>query len=228
MKKKEVVRAFNFSDAVFVTKTKEKIAFMRRDATQFDAFGIDKSAIAALEKKINSFADTITDIEAVGDQTTATALKDAKAEELRVAIRALMSRVVLKFAEGTSKYAKFGTDTLSKQTDADLFITGKRVVRVANMVLTELSEKGLTPDMLTNITALCTDLEDLIVDMKIKMGDRDAIQEERVEAANAIYTTLVSYTNTGQSLWTTSNVAKYNDYVLYNTPTGDALVIVTL
>ena len=28
MKKKEVVRVFNFSDAVLVTKTKEKIAFM--------------------------------------------------------------------------------------------------------------------------------------------------------------------------------------------------------
>jgi hypothetical protein len=35
---------------------------------------------------------------------------------------------------------------------------------------------------------------------------------------------LVSYTNTGQSIWTTSNVAKYNDYVLYNTTTGDAPV----
>lgn len=41
-------------------------------------------------------------------------------------------------------------------------------------------------------------------------------------AANAIYSTLVSYTNTGQRIWTTSNVAKYNDYVLYNTTTGDA------
>ena len=53
-----------------------------------------------------------------------------------------------------------------------------------------------------------------------KIADRDIEQESRVEAGNAIYATLIKYTNTGQSIWETSNVAKYNDYVVYNTKTG--------
>jgi hypothetical protein len=222
MKKKETVRLFNFSDAVLVTKTKEKIAFVRRDAAEFVTFGIKASEVNQLETDINLFANAITDIEAVGDQTAVTALKDAKAEDLRVAIRGVMSRVELKFKPNTSKYRKFGTDALAQQTDADLLLVGKRVVRVANVFLAELTEKGITTAMLANITTLCNDFENLIIDMKIKIGERDVLQEERVEMANAIYATLVSYTNTGQSIWTTSNVAKYNDYVLYNTPTGDA------
>jgi hypothetical protein len=94
----------------------------------------------------------------------------------------------------------------------------------AKMTQEELAKKGLTQTMLDTITGICNDFENLIIDMKIKIGDRDIQQEDRIEAANIIYNTLVSYTNTGQSIWTTSNVAKYNDYVLYNTTTGDAPV----
>ena len=221
MKKKEVFRTFNFSDAVLITKGKEKIAFMKRDAAKFDGFGITVAAVTTLENSITAFSDGITDIEALSDQTEVTAIKDAKAEELRVAIRDLMTRVELKFEQGTAKYKKFGTDILSKQSDAELLITGKRVVRVANTLLTELAEKGVTPAMLTTITTLSTDFEELLIDMKIKIGDRDIIQEERVELANSIYATLVSYTTTGRNIWNTSNAAKYNDYVLYNTPSGE-------
>lgn len=221
MKKKEVFRTFNFSDAVLITKGKEKIAFMKRDAAKFDGFGITVAAVTTLENSITAFSDGITDIEALSDQTEVTAIKDAKADELRVAIRDLMTRVELKFEQGTAKYKKFGTDILSKQSDAELLITGKRVVRVANTLLTELAEKGVTPAMLTTITTLSTDFEELLIDMKIKIGDRDIIQEERVELANSIYATLVSYTTTGRNIWNTSNAAKYNDYVLYNTPSGE-------
>lgn len=226
MKKKEVVRVFNFSDAVLVTKTKEKIAFMQRDLAEFVQYGITQADVTALLNSIDAFSESITDVEILSDQTGVTSLKDSKAESLREAIRSIMTRVALKFGTESSKYKKFGTDALARQTDADLFITGKRIVRVGNMFLTELTEKGVTPAMLLNITTLCNDFEDLIIDMKIKMGDRDVMQEERVEVANSIYNILVSYTNTGQSIWTTTNVAKYNDYVLYNTPTAEAPAII--
>jgi hypothetical protein len=68
-----------------------------------------------------------------------------------------MTRVKLQFGLTSSKYRKFGTDTLSKQTDADLLITGKRVVRVAKMFLSELAKKGLTQTMLDTITGICND-----------------------------------------------------------------------
>ena len=159
MKKKEVVRTFNFSDAILITKGKEKIAFMKRDATEFEGFGVATLEVTELEQSLTDFSDSITDIEALSDQTEVTAIKDAKAEELRVAIRDLMTRVELKFNTGTARYKKFGTDTLSKQSDADLVITGKRVVRVANSILSELAPKKVTPAMLNLITTLYNDFE---------------------------------------------------------------------
>ncbi|WP_293873647.1 hypothetical protein [Flavobacterium sp.] len=40
MKKKEILRGYNFSDAKLVTIGKEKIAFMRRDKTEFENLGL--------------------------------------------------------------------------------------------------------------------------------------------------------------------------------------------
>ncbi|PKB17661.1 hypothetical protein [Flavobacterium sp. 5] len=217
MKKPSVVRLYTFSDATLVTTGKEKIAFMRRDATAFTPFGITATLMTSLETAINAFSNTITDIEAVNSQAGVTASKDAKADQLRVAIRTVMARVELKYGTSEAKYKKFGTEALSKQSDSDLLITGKRVVRVGTEFLAALTANGLTAAMLTTITTLCNEFETLIIDLKIKIGERDIMQEDRVEAGNTIYKTLVKYTTIGLSLWETSDVAKYNDYVIYNT-----------
>ena len=105
--------------------------------------------------------------------------------------------------------------------DSDLLITAKRVVRVANEFFADLEPNGLTAEMLTNITAIRAECEDLIVDVKLKIADRDTAQQTRVEKANAIYETLVKYTTTGQNIWVSTDLAKYNDYVIYNTVSGE-------
>jgi hypothetical protein len=220
MKKKEATRTFKFSDALLITKSREKIAFIQRDAVEFEKFGVTQANVLDLENKVNFFADNATDVESLSNQTEVTAAKDAKAEILRVAIRDIMARAELKYGVSNAKYRKFGTEALSRQTDAELAMTGKRVVRVGNILLTELAEKGLTPALLASLQTITQDFETLVIDTRIKVGERDIQQEERVELANAIYSVLVSYTNTGQSIWATSNVAKYNDYIIYNTPTG--------
>lgn len=220
MKKKEVVRLYRFSDGRLVTIVNEKIAFIRRDAAEFDAYGIKSEMVDALERQTTEFSDTATDVELVADQTEVTAAKDAMAARLQDAIRSVMSRVILKFPVESAKYRKFGTEALSQQSDAELLVIAARVYRVGMEMLPELEIHGLTPPMLDDVNAFRRELQQELVDMKLKIADRDIEQESRVEAGNAIYTTLIKYTNTGQSIWETSNVAKYNDYVVYNTKTG--------
>ena len=227
MKKTPVVRLYIFSDATLVTTAKEKIAFMRRDAAAFTPFGITATLVTSLETAINTFSNTITDIESLSNQTEVTTNKDAKAEQLRVAIRTIMARVELKYGTDSARYKKFGTEALSKQTDSDLLITGKRVARVGTEYLATLTTNGLTAAMLTDVTKLCNEFELLIIDLKIKIGDRDIKQEDRVEAGNSIYKTLSKYTAIGQTIWETTDIAKYNDYVIYNTVSGETPEVVT-
>ena len=123
MKKQDVIRNYNFSDGTLVTKGLEKVAFMLRDQTAFEAYGITTDLVNDLKNRINGFEQRLTDVEALGDQMNSTALKNAKADELRDAIRAVMARVVLTYDVNSGTYHKFGTDTLSRQTDADLHQT---------------------------------------------------------------------------------------------------------
>ena len=129
---------------------------------------------------------------------------------------------MLKYEEQTAKYRKYGTAALSQQSDAQLLVIASRVVRVGTEMLADLADNGLTAAMLSNIKSIRDALEQELISMNLKISDRDIEQEDRVEAGNAIYTTLIKYTNTGQSIWVSSNVAKYNDYVIYNTASGEA------
>jgi hypothetical protein len=221
MKKQELNRLYKFSDAKMIVVCNEKIAFIRRDQIEFNKFGITTADVDQLEALINAFENLETDGEALADQSSAAIEKDKKADCLKEAIRALMVRVNLQFRDKSAKYRMFGTDALAHQTDAELHITAKRVVRVANIFLSDLTSKGLTPAMLTEIIALNNDFATLIIDLKVTTGLRDIKREDRVKAGNAIYAVLSSYAKTGQSIWSTKDTAKCNDYVIYDTVSGE-------
>jgi hypothetical protein len=221
MKKHEVVRLYNFSDAKLIEIGNEKIAFMRRDLDAFASFGLDDTKFTELETKITDFSNLVTDIETSNEQVQITEQKDAKAEELRVAIRNVMTRAAQKYGNTSARYANYGTATLSKQSDSDLIITAKRVVRVGTANLGDLVTEGLASTHLDTITTLTDEFGNLLISQKLKIGERDIKQEDRVEDGNAIYSLLVKYTQTGQDIWETSDVAKYNDYIIYNTPSGE-------
>ncbi len=227
MKKKEVIRAYHFPDAALVTNSNAKIAFMRRDAVQFTDYGITPAMVDALEAKVVAFSDFSTDTESLADQTDATAAKDAKAAELKQELTSFMSRVAAKYTVKSAKYRKFGAGDISQKTDSDLLMTAKRVVRVGTPILADLATNGVTAAMLTLISNHANSFETLLIDKEIKVGDRDIQQEDRVEAGNLVYTDLIKYTGIGQAIWAATDVAKYNDYVVYNTVNGLPPVVTT-
>ena len=165
MKKKEVVRDYNFSDGRLVTIVNEKIAYIRRDEAQFDSYGIKADMVDALERQTNEFSDTATDVELVADQTEVTAAKDVIVANLQVAIRGVMSRVVLKYPVESAKYRKFGTEALSKQSDAELLVIAARVFRVGTEMLPELEEHGLTARMLDDVNGFRGELQQELIDI---------------------------------------------------------------
>ena len=226
MKKQGIARLYSFSDAHLIQKGKEKIAFIRRDKAAFEVFGITSAMINTLENAIAVFSETVTDIEALSGQMMITQAKNEKAEALRTAIRNLMGRVQLQFGLKSARYKKFGADALSRQTEVRLFLTGRTVVLVGTAYLPELAANGVTTSMLTDITALCDAFENLIIEQKISIAQRNIMQENRVIAGNMLYATLVRYTAIGLAIWETTDVAKYNDYVLYTTPSAEVPALV--
>lgn len=132
---------------------------MERDVAEFTDYGISPTMVADLKVKVIHFSDFSTDVELLQDQTDTTALKDAKAAELKQSLTSFMSRVEAKYTAKSAKYRKFGASSISQKTDSDLLLTAKRVVRVATPLLTELATNGVTAAMVSNITTLANSLK---------------------------------------------------------------------
>ena len=52
------------------------------------------------------------------------------------------------------------------------------------------------------------------------ISDRDMATENRVENLNYLYSLVSKYAGIGQDIFYEVNEAKYNDYVIYDTPSG--------
>ncbi len=101
-----------------------------------------------------------------------------------------------------------------------LSYVARRVHRVAETMLPQLESEGLTPELLTELNSRLTTYEQALSKQEDAIADRDIATENRVEKANEIYALLVKYCNTGKQIWEDTNQAKYNDYIIYDTPTG--------
>ena len=222
MKKIEPVRVYKFSDGKLITLVEEKIANAQRDSTEFEQYGITYDTINLLQTDMITFRDLPTDVEVLGKQVIVTEAKDIAAEALRVAIRELMSRVEIKYKVGSARYNQYGTEELSRQTDANLLVVGRRVQRLSVENIDDLASCGVNDDLINNLKNHIAVLDKNLIEAGIKKGDRDIEQEDRVLLGNKIYEQLVKITNTGQRIWETKNIARYNDYIIYNTHNGEA------
>ncbi len=74
--------------------------------------------------------------------------------------------------------------------------------------------------MIDIITAQGIALDNSIDVLAKGISDRDIATESRIETLNALYRLVTRYAGIGQDIFYEINEAKYNDYVLYDTPSG--------
>ena len=218
--KKIINRQYHFDDASLITTAKAKIAYMRRDIAELAQFGITSAGLDALDAQTDDFEAFPTDIELEGDQMDATERKNAKAEAIREAVASVMLRVQNKFGFGSARYKSFGTTGLAKRDDANLMIAALRVVDRATFYLADLAEHGLAMPELDALSALCDEFKLLLIEHNKKTGDRSIAQEDSVLMGNALFEELKKYCRSAKSRWRTKSEARYNDYIIYNTPSG--------
>lgn len=221
MEKREVVRAYNFADGTLITVCNEKQSFAVRDQAEMTTMGIDAPYLLAFVTEINSFETLPTDEELEGEQIIATENKDADADKVREAVRGIMTRVENKWGVQSGRYRKYETKGLSQMSDSQILVCGRRVVRVATANLVELASEGLTAGIIADLDTKCQSFEDTINIQKNAIADRDIAVEDRIEAGNGLFAKNRRICNAGQNIWHEVDEAKFNDYITYNTPSGE-------
>ena len=85
-------------------------------------------------------------------------------------------------------------------------------------MLTQLAPQGITATTATALLTAVNSFETEVDDQLDTINDRDIATEARVVKGNSVYAKLIKVANTGKNIWVTTNEAKHNDYVIYDTP----------
>ena len=216
MKKKQAMhRQFNVPDADLYVQCLEKLKFAQRDLAEFIKYGFSESRLKGFYNLCQKFQEQPDDDELVGEQMLSTEKKMSAADELRAAIRSVMTRVEMKYSNRSGRYRKFGTTKLSEMTDAQLLFCGRRVIRVSRLQVDFLSDVGITEITLRRVHTAISEFENLLNIQQDKVHDRDIAVEGRIELSNKMYQELVVLCNIGKDIWDNKDVPKYENYVLY-------------
>jgi hypothetical protein len=222
MKKDESMRQFSFSDGTLKQYADQAVLFATRDAAEFVQRGYSAARLAAIQQQSDDFGAVTSDEEMLALQMLRTEAKDKKRDVLEEQLRTVFAMASNAFGAKSIQLRRFGDGNLSKQTDNDLIRTARVGIKTANEYLTELGAEGLTAAFLTATTAQTQAFDEALDAQQLAISDREIAKETRIEAANALYNELVKLSNTGKSIFRTLNEAKYNDYVIYDTPSGKA------
>ena len=220
MKKPIVTRNYKLSDAVLKQKADEFVGLMERDKAEFEDRGLDKDGttnfVAAIQNVNELISDETYDAAKIGK----TAEKDAARSILEKRMRTIFNMAEMKYGIKSAEYRSFGNAEISRQSDAELFRTCKVMAIAAKEKLEDLQSEGLTQGKIDALIAQGIILDDNIDAVAKGISDRDLATESRIETLNTLYALLMKYASTGQDIFYEVNEAKYNDYVIYDTPSG--------
>ena len=214
-KKPEVKRKYKFADSWLIELCNRTRNFILRDIAEFSAFNVDALVMDAFQTETNTFEAFQTDEELAGEQSEKTEAKDTSAESVKTDVRGVMTRIESKNKSHTARYRRFGTKGMDEMDDSHLLACGRRVARVATVVLADYADVGLTAVIITELETKCQALEDSLDEQSDAIADRDIATEDRIEMGNALYNKLSNYCSFGQQIWAETDEAKYNDYIIY-------------
>jgi len=220
MKKNPVAREFKLADAVLKQKADEFINLIDRDIAEFTDRGYTPTKKTEFTNARDAVENFPSDEQLEAIKMELTAQKDAARTALAKTMRTILNMAQNIFGVASAKYKEFGGSDLARQSDAELVRNARIMVATADKYLTELAPEGLTADKITTLTAQ-KDALDLAIDAQAKgISYRDVATEDRVETLNILYRLLVKYAGIGQDIFYETDEAKYNDYVIYDTPSG--------
>ncbi|SHJ53550.1 hypothetical protein SAMN02745146_3379 [Hymenobacter daecheongensis DSM 21074] len=218
MKKKPEESHFKMSQAALVTTATEKLGYLRRDVAALTTYGVTPARLDGLQALTAAFVALPTETEGVQQAATATQAKDAARLAALGTMQHIMGMVGLLHNDRTPQYKAFGTSGLNSASEGDLYLGLVRAVRVGRANLPTYAPKGLTAADLTLLETQNAALLATVGEQHDAESGAAGATQQRLTAGNALYDELAALCEAGKTAFVQTDVSKYQDYVLYDTP----------
>lgn len=220
MKKNPVARSFKLADAVLKQKADEFINLLDRDIVEFTDRGYSPAKKSELTDARNAVEDFPSDEQLEAIKIDLTNQKETARRALEKSMRTILNMAENTFGFGSAKHREFGASDITRQPDAEIVRNARIMSATADKYLRDLEKEGLTEDKIATLITQ-RDALDLAIDAQAKgISDRDVATEDRIEVLNTLYQLLLKYAGIGQDIFYETDEAKYNDYIIYDTPSG--------
>lgn len=207
---------FSFSYNELVSLCFEKDAFLNRDLADLTARGVTAVRLAAFGSQRDSFVAIPSDETMLAKITIAKDARDAAAQPLRIAIREVQGMAANTFGSGSAQHKTFVPQTLSDLDAEGLYMLAPTIVSQGTAFMAQMSVKGLTAAMLTNITTLANNLKPKIKELNDAQGNQLLTTQSRHSAANDLYKEMGSLCETAIVYYQDRNPLKASEYVIYD------------
>ena len=213
-------RNYNMTDAELCMYVSNLCNFLTRDLADLEQFGLTSDKIESFKELGDEFEVFPTDGTLIGDVMITTEDKNALRERVLSEIKAMAFRVESKWGANSARYKRLDLSTPSSLTDDSLLVTARTIQIKMTDYLDDLSEFGLTQDMLDAFAELNEDFERAKNAQSDAVALRDEKTLERITRGNELYALVTRYTGFGKLLYEKTNSAKYNDYLIYSSGSG--------
>lgn len=213
-------REYNFNDSHLIQLSDGTLILIDRDGAHFLKRGYTPAKIANLQQLRDTFAATKPDNYYLAIVAVKTELKDTARTALTTSLRTIFVAAENVYGAGSPMYNTFGSAALTKYTDEELFRNSQLVVDTARENLLALADEGITEDILVETEALILSFSKAVGEQLSAIRIRDVATTDRITKGNALYRAVVKACNTGKDIWYEKDESMYNDYVIYNTASG--------
>jgi hypothetical protein len=215
-------RIYNFSDAKLVQIVDAKIISATRDLTDLTPRGVTAARLEALETANEAFKILPTDEWWEGQLSLAVEARNTSRNLLESKLGNVRTMAQNVWGDKSVKYGTYKFEGMLALEDAKLVSRARGIFQQATLDAADLLAEGCTPAFLTALDELIKDFDDKQDLVRQTESDRHNAVEARVNAGNAIYTEVDKICNTGKDVYRETDPAKYDDYIIYNTPSGSS------
>ncbi len=219
----EIAVIFHMTFGKLIQKTDNLLGSADRDSEILVGYGITPEIISNILRLRNDFANFLTDVEMNGIKVGKTKVKNLAATATLSGIRGIFRRVALKGGKTSWHYKSLVHGDLTRMDDSNLCRTGYAVARAAEKLVSDFSSVGLTLAVVNDLFDKTEALDAAIDEQQEAIKARDKATHDRRIMANSLYTAISMLSEAGKAAFIETDETLYNDYVIYETPTGNSI-----
>lgn len=215
MIEEKIRRNYNLSDSKL-----DAIAFnlchtLSTDIDDLAIYGVTEAKVEEFKNLYREFASYEILVMSYARINHKTEVKRALFSDLKDSIKKMALRFQLKWGKKSAQYKKLGLNGMQNLIDDSTIALARRVLEQMRLNFEELTEDGLTENMVIDFENLIIDAEAAKNEQNNALTEKEVKTYERIKKGNELYSLVVKYCEIGKRVYAKKSHPKYKNYLIY-------------